>query len=131
MKESFLKPLGFFFLALALLGFVLPILPGTPFLLLSAWFFARSSEKWHAWLLNSKLFGPIILNWETHHCINLRTKYVAIISMLGAGGASVFFAVDDIRLKLAGGILMMIGTSVILMIKTCPSPKSHSTDCQS
>ena len=121
MKESLLKPLGFFFLALALLGFVLPILPGTPFLLLSAWFFARSSEKWHKWLLDSKLFGPIILNWETNQCINLRTKCVAIISMVGAGGASITFGVDDIRLKIAGGILMMIGTSVILMIKTCPA----------
>jgi len=121
MKESLLKPLGFFFLALALVGFVLPILPGTPFLLLSAWFFARSSEKWHRWLLDSKLFGPIILNWETNRCINLRTKCVAILSMLFAGGASIIFGVDDIRLKIAGATFMLLGAVVILMIRTCPN----------
>jgi uncharacterized membrane protein YbaN (DUF454 family) len=124
MKESLLKPFGFFFLALAILGFVLPILPGTPFLLLSAWFFARSSEKWHAWLLNNKLFGPIILNWETDRCISLRTKCVAILSMLGAGGASVIFGVDDPRLKITGSVLMIIGAIVVLMIKTCPEKSS-------
>jgi len=126
MKASFLKPLGFFFLALALLGFALPILPGTPFLLLSAWFFARSSKKWHAWLLNNKLFGPIILNWETNRCINFRTKCVAIISMLGVGGGSIFFGVDDMRLKMVGGLLMMIGAGVILTIKTCPPREPES-----
>jgi len=129
MKQSLLKPLGFFFLALALLGFILPILPGTPFLLLSAWFFARSSEKWHAWLLDSKLFGPIILNWETNRCINFRTKCVAIISMLCAGGASIIFGVDDMRLKIGGAIFMMIGTGVILMIKTCPRTEQGKCEC--
>lgn len=119
MKEAFYKPLGFLCLGLAILGILLPILPGTPFLLLSAWFFARSSERWHQWLLRSELFGPLIHNWEAHHCLSARTKIVAITSMVLAGGASVVFGVDAMALKIAGSLLMATGCITILSIKTC------------
>lgn len=95
MRRTVYKPLGLFFLALAFLGVVLPVLPTTPFLILAAWFFARSSEKWHRRLLDSKLFGPLLRNWEQQRCISLRTKIVALMSMLVAGGASVTFAMQD------------------------------------
>ena len=119
MKQSLYKPLGFLFLALAILGVLMPILPGTPFLLLSAWFFARSSEKWHQRLLQSEVSGPIIRSWEENRCIGCRTKAVALVSMLGAGGASVIFAVEAIELKIFGIALMGIGSATVLAIKTC------------
>jgi hypothetical protein len=120
MKKTLYKPLGFLFLALAVLGILLPILPGTPFLLLSAWFFARSSEKWHRRLLNSELFGPLIRNWEQNRCISGRTKAVAMVSMILAGGASILFGVESVGLKFTGLILMSVGTLTLLSIKTCP-----------
>ena len=119
MKRTLYKPLGFLFLGLAGLGIVLPILPGTPFLLLSAWFFARSSERWHRRLLDSQLFGPMVHNWEQNHCISCRVKVVAITSMALAGGASVFYAVGQLALKVLGLTLMAIGTATVLRIKTC------------
>ena len=64
MKRVIYKPAGLLFLALGAAGIVLPILPTTPFILLAAWCFARSSERWHQRLLASELFGPIIDNWE-------------------------------------------------------------------
>ncbi|MFP6781160.1 MAG: YbaN family protein, partial [Gammaproteobacteria bacterium] len=79
---------GFALLALALIGVVLPLLPTTPFSLLSAACFARSSEKWHARLMRNATFGPMITDWERHHCIGLRTKIVAIFMMLVVGGYS-------------------------------------------
>jgi len=109
------------FLGLAVLGVLLPVLPATPFLLLAAWFFARSSEKWHQRLLRSDLFGPIIRNWESNRCIGLRTKIVSIALMLGMGGISVIFAVEDIRLKVAAVVFMAIGCMTLLCIKTCPN----------
>ena len=120
MKKTLYKPLGFLFLGLAILGILLPILPGTPFLLLSAWFFARSSEKWHQRLLNSDLFGPMIRNWEQNRCISGRTKAVAMVSMILAGGASVLSGVESLGLKIAGLILMSVGSVTLLSIKTCP-----------
>ena len=130
MKRTVYKPLGFLFLALGLLGIPLPILPSTPFILLAAWFFARSSEKWHSWLLSSNLFGPIIRNWEDNRCISRRTKLVAVITMLIAGGASIGLALDDTTLRIVTGLLLAIGCVTVLSIKTCPQtddkPKTHA-----
>jgi len=120
LRNTTYKALGFLFLGLAILGVLLPVVPATPFLLLAAWFFSRSSEKWHQWLLRSELFGPIIRNWETNRCIARRTKAVSIALMLGMGGTSVAFAVDDNRIKLAAFSLMLIGCVTLLSIKTCP-----------
>ena len=124
MKRALYKPLGFVFLGLAIVGILLPVLPGTPFLILSAWFFARSSEKWHARLLRSQVFGPLIRNWEHNRCISLRTKLVALVGMVVAGGASILFAVQDTTIRLAALGLMAIGVITLLSIKTCDG-KAH------
>lgn len=110
---------GFLLVGVAALGFVLPVLPGTPFLLLAAWCFARSSERWHQWLLNSELFGPVIRNWEENRCISRKTKVVAIGSMLVVGGTSVFLALDNNWLRGAAVILLIIGGATVLSIPTC------------
>ena len=127
MKKTLYKPLGFLFLGLAILGIALPVLPGTPFLLVSAWFFARSSEKWHQWLLRSKLFGPLIRHWEQNRCISCRTKLVAILSMLIAGSASILFAVQDINIRFAAMALMATGAIAIISIKTCDKGAGSAT----
>jgi len=120
LRNTAYKSLGFLLLGLAIAGVLLPVVPTTPFLLLAAWFFSRSSQKWHQWLLRSELFGPIIRNWETNRCIGRRTKIVSIALMLGMGGTSIAFAVDDNRIKLAAFALMAIGCVTLLSIKTCP-----------
>lgn len=119
MKRTVYKPLGFLFLGLGLLGIPLPVLPSTPFILLAAWFFARSSERWHAWLLSSELFGPMIRNWESSRCISLRTKIAALVMMLIAGGVSIGFALEDTNLRVGTGILLAIGCATVLSIRTC------------
>ena len=115
------KMLGFVLLGLAGLGFLLPVLPGTPFLLAAAWCFARSSEKWHQRLLKSELFGPIINNWEENHCISRSTKFVALSSMLVVGGASIAFGVTSTWLRAIAVVMIVVGSTVVLMTKTCDS----------
>lgn len=110
---------GFVFLGLGTLGVVLPLLPTTPFILLSAACFARSSEKRHRWLLANSTFGPMIRNWEENRCISRRVKIIGILSMILVGGFSIFYVVESNSLKVAGGLLMLIGLSVIACIKTC------------
>ena len=119
MKSKLYKPLGFIFLGLAILGAFLPVLPSTPFILLAAWFFSKSSEKWHRWLLESELFGPMIKNWEANQCINARTKIFAIMAMAFAGTTTVVFVLEDYRIRIFTILMLMTGTITILMIKTC------------
>ena len=75
-------------LALGIAGVVLPLLPTTPFVLLSAYCFARSSPRLHGWLLGHKLFGPLISNWEQHRAIAPRAKLLAVLSIAVVFGVS-------------------------------------------
>lgn len=119
VRRSVYKPLGFIFLALGAAGLVLPVLPTTPFILLAAWFFARSSEQWHQRLLQSNLFGPMIRNWEDRRCVSWRTKLVGIGSMLVAGSASIVFALSNPWARLGTAVLMTIGAITLGAIPTC------------
>ena len=124
MKRTVYKPLGLVFLSLGVIGIFLPVLPSTPFVLLAAWFFAQSSEKWHQKLLDSELFGAMIRNWEANRCISLRTKIVGLAGMAIAGTASIVLAISEPVLEIAAAALMGVGAATLLLLKTCPECKN-------
>ena len=72
---------GWLSIALGVLGIFLPVLPTTPFILLAAACFSRSSEGFHNWLLNHKYFGNIIRNFENGLGIEPRIRNRAIAIM--------------------------------------------------
>ena len=76
-RRRVLAAAGFGALALGTVGVFLPLLPTTPFVLLAAYCFARSSPRFYQMLLRHRQFGPIIRDWQDHRCIALRTKVVA------------------------------------------------------
>lgn len=82
---------GFTALALALAGVVLPLLPTTPFVLLAAACFAKSSTRFHGWLLGQSIAGPLIREWRQYHAMPRRTKRVAYGLMLLSFGGSILF----------------------------------------
>jgi len=73
--------LGSISLVLGTLGIFLPLLPTTPFYLLTAWLYMRGSEKLYNKVMSNKYFGTIVRNFQEDKSIPLRTK-VIIISML-------------------------------------------------
>ena len=73
--------IGFLALALGIIGIPLPLLPTTPFILLAAFAFARSSERLHRWLLEHDTFGTMIENWQRHGAISTRAKALSVVSM--------------------------------------------------
>lgn len=75
--------------ALGVAGAFLPLLPTTPFLLLAAACFARSSPRLHARLLSDARFGPLLRDWQMHRAIPRRAKRLAIPLVLATFGASI------------------------------------------
>lgn len=75
-------------LALGLVGVVLPGLPTTPFVLLAAACYAKASPRLHGWLVNHRLLGPMVRDWEQHRSLTRRTKTIAITSMTVMVGLS-------------------------------------------
>ena len=111
--------LGFVFLGIAAVGVVLPLLPTTPFVLLAAGCFAQSSERMHRWILANETFGPMVRDWERKRCVSCRVKAIAIGSMVIVGGVSVFVVLDEMLMRILGGLLILIGATVVVMLQTC------------
>lgn len=74
-----LTALGFIFVALGILGIILPLIPGVPFLILAALCFSKSSPKLHHWLISLPHIGPMLKDWERHGVIELQAKIAATI----------------------------------------------------
>lgn len=82
--------LGLVCLILGLIGIVVPGMPTTVFILLAGYFWARSSRRFYAWLLAHRLFGRMIINWQTHRAIPRFAKYLAW-SMMSLSTIILFF----------------------------------------
>ena len=115
------KLAGFLFIGLGVLGAVLPVLPTTPFLILAASCFAKSSERWHKWLINSPAFGPTIRKWEEERCVTPLTKCIAVSSIIGFGSFSVFYGLKEKPIaQWIGGAILLVCLYFVLRLSTKP-----------
>lgn len=99
--------LGFVALLLGIIGIFLPILPTTPFILLAAAFFARGSERFHNWLLQHPITGPLIVDWYEHRSLRPGTKRWAYLLTTISFSSSILI-VEPIKIKLALFVLALI-----------------------
>ena len=79
MKKIILISIGWLCVGLAFIGTLVPGVPTTIFLIIALWAFAKSSKKFHAWLLNHKRFGPLLRNWETHKVVPKKAKITMVV----------------------------------------------------
>lgn len=118
---------GIFFVGVGTIGIVLPLLPTTPFLVLAAMCFSRSSERFHNWLLNNKWFGAYIKNYREGNGISLRQKVVVLSLLILTIGYSCIFLLDHI----AGRVILLfvvVGISIhILRLPTLRSPDASGS----
>jgi uncharacterized membrane protein YbaN (DUF454 family) len=109
---------GVLCVALGAAGLVLPVLPTTPFMLLAAFCFARASPALHRRFVQSRLFGPTIVEWERHRAIPWRTKLTAIALMSATLGVSIVFVVQPAALRIA---LALLGVVLAVWLYRIPS----------
>ncbi len=103
---------------LGVVGIALPVLPTTPFLLLAAACYARSSERLHRWLLTNRWFGQYIRDWRAGKGIPLRGKILALVMLAAGIGSSIAFFVP---LWWAKVLLAAIGLAVATYIVRVPT----------
>lgn len=109
-RVAYLALAGFFFV-LAVLGSVLPVLPTTPFLLVTSFLLVRSSPALNARLLRSRAFGPLLKDWHRHRAVRPRVKVISIVVSLTAVTLSAVFGnLPPI------GLAVLVGLSVVGMV---------------
>lgn len=108
---------GLLALLLGIVGIFVPVLPTTPFLLLAALCFARSSARFHRWLLDHHISGPLIRDWALHRSIPLRIKRFAYLLMALSFGSSILI-VPMLWLK---AVLAIVGIVLAAVLWRIPS----------
>lgn len=111
---------GTIFVGLGTLGIFLPVLPTTPFLLLAAACYARSSERFYHWLLNHRWLGSSLRTYREGRGIPLRAKVLSISFIWLTIGFSVFFVIHPLAVKIT---LILIALGVTLYLLSLPTLK--------
>lgn len=120
LKRTLLIVAGSIALCFAIAGIVLPLLPATPFLLLSAACYVRSSDRLHAWLMRNRFFGPYIRNFKEGRGMPLRAKVITLV-ILWASLAVSIVRVEIVLLEVALILSGFIATFFIYRIRTAPA----------
>lgn len=107
MRKSLWIGLGLFFVGCAYIGILLPGVPTTFFVILAAWAFSKSSEKFNKWLHEHKLFGKYLTNWETKKVYPSRGRY-AMVGVMCISLISMFFTVPLRIVGYAGFTFLLI-----------------------
>tara|TARA_B100000795_G_scaffold28040_1_gene18590 strand:- start:187 stop:558 length:372 start_codon:yes stop_codon:yes gene_type:complete len=109
-KQYFLISLGWFCIFLAVLGVILPLLPTTPFLILALACFSKSSPRFHSMLLNHKIWGPTLAQWESNHTVQPHVKHKAKLLIIATFGISIVIFSGKIALQ------VMLATLCLLLL---------------
>jgi hypothetical protein len=105
---------GGILVAIGFVGAFLPLLPTTPFLILAAGCFARSSPRLERWLLNHRQFGPTLRAWREHGAIPLKAKVFACIGMTAGYALFWWGHAPSLPLALAAAGLMLGAAAYVL-----------------
>ena len=101
--------LGTISLILGVLGIFLPLLPTTPFLLLTAFLYMKGSTRCYNWLMNQKHLGAYIKNYSEHKTIPIRAKIITLILLWGS---IIYCAIFIVSLLMIKGLLIGIAIGV-------------------
>ncbi len=117
LKKSVFIWLGHFFVGVGFVGIIVPLMPGTVFFIIAAYFYARGSKKFYNWLINHPSIGTHIKNYQAGK-ITLKGKIISISSMTIAIVISVFLIAPPLWV-IALLIACNVGVSIyILLLKT-------------
>jgi uncharacterized membrane protein YbaN (DUF454 family) len=118
LKKRLLLILGTACVAIGIVGVVVPVLPTTPFLLLAAACYIRSSERFYCWLVNNRFCGAYIKNYLEGRGMPLRVKVFTVLLLWAAIIISIFVAAPNLAVKIVLIVVALGVTAHIIFIKT-------------
>lgn len=126
IKRIFWIILGSGFVAVAFVAAFVPGLPSTPFALLAAYCYARSSQRIYQWFITNKLFGKIIRDYRDHKGMTIRLKIVVCIMITTFTTLGIVFGLEYLWFRLLLGLLGLTG--VLYVAFRVPNNRPTKTD---
>ncbi len=120
LLRFFFLTLGIFFLGLAFVGIVIPLIPTVGPVLLAAYFFSKSSERFDTWLVENRLFGGIVRDWRAGLGFTIRAKSIAIGAIIVTFTISIVFVIDQSIIRVA---LFTLATALVVYIAQLPTKR--------
>ena len=117
IKQKIMISVGFVSILIGVLGIFIPLLPTTPFLLLSGFLFSKSSSKFHYWLLNHKYLGKYLKNYSEKKGIPIKAKLFTILLLWITITTSTILFIEVIWVKL---LLLIIAIAVTVHLIVIP-----------
>lgn len=110
--------LGLLFAAIGIVGIWIPLIPTTGPILLAAFLFSKSSARFDRWVVEHRVFGPIIRDWRAGYGFTVRLKAAAVIAIALSFTITLGFALDNPMVRLFLGIF---GVGLIVYILRLPT----------
>lgn len=110
--------LGFLSLGVGIVGTILPGIPTTMPIILAAFFFSKSSQRFDDWMVNHKVFGPLVRDWRAGRGFTARAKTIAIVAIAITFTITVGWMVQNTAVRVALVVLALSITAYILRLPT-------------
>jgi uncharacterized membrane protein YbaN (DUF454 family) len=105
--RSVLLVFGWIWVGVAFIGIIAPIIPTTGPIILAAFFFSKSSERFDAWLVNNRLFGSIVRGWRGGEGFTVRAKIIAVTAIFVSFGITTVFALGASPMAVRAGMWLL------------------------
>lgn len=119
MRGIFLT-FGIISLGVGFVGTFLPLIPTTGPVILAAFFFSRSSDRFDQWLETNAVLGGIVRDWRAGAGFTIRGKTIAVIAIATTFTISIVFAIDSTTLRV---LLALLGASIAIFVLTRPTKR--------
>jgi uncharacterized membrane protein YbaN (DUF454 family) len=121
--RSLFLVLGWIWVGIAFIGIVAPIIPTTGPILLAAFFFSKSSDRFDTWLINNRFFGGIVLGWRNGEGFTVKAKVIAVTAITISFAITTFFALSGAPLAVRGGMWLLAFT-IAAYVVTRPTKRT-------
>jgi uncharacterized membrane protein YbaN (DUF454 family) len=122
--RSVLLVLGWVWVGIAFVGIIAPIIPTTGPIILAAFFFSKSSERFDTWLVNNRLFGSIVRGWRGGEGFTVRAKMIAVTAIIVSFGFTTVLALGGSPIAVRAGMWLLAFGIATYVVTRPTKPKT-------